>query len=106
MDIKEAYAILEVPEDSSMEIVEKRFDTITRRLKRGETVEGMADSDTLILAYRTLKEHERQAIDRYNTARWHNHRKKPALKKWSIFEPLPMACDRFNCLNYYNNHAG
>jgi hypothetical protein len=73
MDLKKAYEIMELPENSSIEEVEKRFDVLVRRMRGKNTDE----SENTIRAYKTIKEFERQSeIDQYNTAKFGDNSKR------------------------------
>jgi len=79
MDLKKAYEVMEIPENSSMEDVEKRFDILVRRMRRdnNQSVENINESENFSEAYKTIKEFERLAeVERYNTARFGTNIKK------------------------------
>jgi hypothetical protein len=87
MDLKKAYEIMELPENSSIEELEKRFDILVRRM-RGKTSKEETDvSEIIIKAYKTIKEFERQStVDRYNEAKFGtNIRKKERSEKIEHF---------------------
>ncbi len=91
MDLAKAYEILGIPEGSSMEDVEKRFDILVRRLRGKPSIEGMDDSESIVTAYKMIKESERQAaVDQYNKTRFGtNYKKKDRMEKaehfWSYY---------------------
>jgi hypothetical protein len=87
MDLKEAYEILELPENSSKEELEKRFDVLVRRMRGKTSAEDINNSEIILKAYNTIKEFERQGeVDRYNSARFGtNIRKKERSDKLEDF---------------------
>jgi len=79
MDLKKAYEIMELPENSSKEEIEKRFDILVRRMRgnSGSTDTEVTQSEDVIKAYNVIKEFERQQnIDQYNVARFGTNIKK------------------------------
>jgi hypothetical protein len=87
MDLKKAYEIMELPENSSIEEVEKRFDILVRRMRGKKSETELDDSESVINAYKTIKEFERKVeVDRYNQARFGtNVRKKERSEKIENF---------------------
>jgi hypothetical protein len=87
MDLKEAYEIMELSEDSSKEELEKRFDFFVRRNRRKTSEEEVSASENMIKAYNTIKEAKRQAeINKYNDAKFGtNIRKKERSEKRELF---------------------
>jgi hypothetical protein len=99
MDLIKAYEIMELPENSSIEEVEKRFDILVRRMRGKKSETDLDDSETVINAYNTIKEFNRQVeVDRYNQARFGtNVRKKDRSEKieqfwihhrWKVFASI------------------
>lgn len=87
MDLKKAYEIMELPEGSGIEEVEKRFDILVRRMRGKTGEEDINDSEVIIKAYKTIKNLERQGkVDRYNEAKFGtNIRKKERSEKIERF---------------------
>lgn len=91
MDLRKAYEILDLPENSSMEEVDQRFDLLLRRMKGKRSEEGMGGSENINEAYRIIKESARQAaIDQYNEARFGSNPQKKARREkiehfWSYY---------------------
>jgi hypothetical protein len=87
MDLKEAYEILELPEDSTKEELEKRFDVFVRRNRGKTSEEEISASENMIKAYNIIKDAKRQGeIDRYNDAKFGtNIRKKERAEKRELF---------------------
>jgi hypothetical protein len=87
MDLKKAYETMELPENSSIEEVEKRFDILVRRMRRNKSEANIDNSEIIIDAYKTIKEFERQGkIDQYNVTRFGtNIRKKERSEKIEQF---------------------
>jgi hypothetical protein len=87
MEIKKAYEIMELPENSSKEELEKRFDILVRRMRGKTSDKDIDDSEIIIKAYKTIKEFQRQGeVDRYNEVRFGtNIRKKERSEKIELF---------------------
>lgn len=91
MDLTKSYEVLGIPENSSMEEVEKRFDLLVRRLRGKQSIEGMDESESIVTAYKVIKESERQAaVDQYNQTRFGtDFKKKERMEKaehfWSYY---------------------
>jgi hypothetical protein len=87
MDLKRAYEILGIPENSSMEEVEKRFEILIRNQRRKQSGEGAINPESYAQAYKTIKEAERRAaVERYNETRFGtNSRKKQLMEKLEYF---------------------
>jgi hypothetical protein len=77
MDLKKAYEIMELPENSSKEEVEKRFDILVRRMRGNSADPEVNHSEDIIKAYNVIKEFEKQQkMDQYNVARFGTNIKK------------------------------
>jgi hypothetical protein len=87
MDLKKAYETMELPENCSIEEVEKRFDILVRRMRGKKSEDNTDHSEIIIEAYKTIKEFERQGkVDRYNENRFGtNIRKKERSEKIEQF---------------------
>jgi hypothetical protein len=87
MDLKKAYETMDLPENSNIEEVEKRFEILVRRMRGEKSETKQDDSEILIMAYKTIKEFQRQQkVDQYNAARFGtNIRKKERSEKIEQF---------------------
>ncbi|QGQ93928.1 hypothetical protein EHS13_02915 [Paenibacillus psychroresistens] len=87
MDLKEAYEIMDLTEDSSIEELEKRFDFFVRRNRGKTSEEDVTESEKMIKAYKTIKDAKRQGeINKYNDAKFGtNIRKKERSEKRELF---------------------